>query len=755
MSQPQPPQAGSRSSTSNKRYQRAYKACLRCRQTKAKCEPHLNSQSCTKCSRESRVCEFPSERFAKKRKTETRASLASGPIPTARQSHHSHVTSPQEADDPPREDDTSHNYEDEVVDTVVTTSTDALGLLFRAAEQQASKTNREHGHDPSPDSGRSNLPGIQSSETYPATIPISWLSSASTSEFELWNQHSFVRQGYFSAVEAITYVNLFLQNLACLSPISSFISSIDSMHQRLIQEEPLLCCAILMISSRYHVLPGPGAASRADLIHMRLWKQCEALIARLTFGQERYSDRKLRSIGSVQALLLLTEWHARSLHFPPEHDGWDASYIAGSLDDQHRKDRGNTGPIRWKQEVSEPAKRSDRMSWMLVGLATSLAHELGVFEDPESEDYSQVFSCETQIRTQRLLFVYVNQLSLRINRTSSLPQNLNLDLTPAMREHADVSIRERDSYISQFIEITKLRRATTEVLFASKAATRQIMRSGRHVSLLEHFQPLFDLWLQRFRDTEFTTLPKSSEQILFLDYCYVKTYTFSIAMQAVVERAKSRGEFVALDFEFVRKETEKEYAFIGQVIDTSRSILATAVELAETRLLRYCPVRVFISITSAAIFLLKAISLGTRQSELSKSLEILEKCTHALRHDTYDDMHLASKYGQLLDSHIGEFKKGFHAQAAVTTSKRKDHSSVSTPLSQAPQSLDRTGLRSSNDRTTGEQANTVVSNSFNPGVDHWLAQPFDPAFAPFDFDLDQTVSGLELNSLDFFWNLSS
>ena len=103
----------------------------------------------------------------------------------------------------------------------------------------------------------------------------------------------------------------------------------------------------------------------------------------------------------------------------------------------------------------------------------------------------------------------------------------------------------------------------------------------------------------------------------------------------------------------------KEYKFVQEVIDASRSVLATAVDLAEADLLRYCPVRIFISVTSASIFLLKAISLGTRQSELDKSLVTLEKCIHALRYSTHDDMHLSSRYGMLLDRHVRKFKTQF------------------------------------------------------------------------------------------------
>ena len=73
----------------------------------------------------------------------------------------------------------------------------------------------------------------------------------------------------------------------------------------------------------------------------------------------------------------MTEWHPRALHFPPENDGWDSS-LGSNNDDSYYSSKRNeeTHLIRWREEVFEPAKRSDRMSWMLLGLANTLAHEL-------------------------------------------------------------------------------------------------------------------------------------------------------------------------------------------------------------------------------------------------------------------------------------------------------------------------------------------------------------------------------------------
>ena len=494
---------------------------------------------------------------------------------------------------------------------------------------------------------------------------------------------------------------------------------------------------------------------------MRLWKHCEHLIARITFGQEKYSTAKSRTLGSITALLLMTEWHPRALHFPPELDGWDAT-LAPSTDDNFGVERHDDSHLhRWREDVFEPAKRSDRMSWMLLGLATTLAHELGVFEEPDPEDHQYKLVPETRIRTQRMLFLYVNQLALRIGCTSFLPQSLSLSLTAPMTSQSDAATLDRDSFISQFIEITKLRKTTTEMFFPSRSATRQIMNSGRYITLLEHFQPLIAQWYQRFNDTKFTTLPPSSKQMLFIDYSYVRMYINSIAIQAIVERARGKGTLTLLDYDFVKKDNRKEYKFVQEVIDASRSVLATAVELAEGDLLRYCPVRIFISVTSASIFLLKAISLGTRQSELDKSLVTLERCIHALRYSTHDDMHLSSRYGMLLDRHVRKFKRNFRVQHGATVppipqSEHRLRTGTLPPTNPGVQANSNAATSQNESAQMGSHDNSIpagLPTDLGMEMDDWLAQPFDPSFAPFDFDINQAASGLEINSLDFLWNL--
>lgn len=254
-----------------------------------------------------------------------------------------------------------------------------------------------------------------------------------------------------------------------------------------------------MIASRHLPAPGPAGATRSAFIHSRLWKHIEHLVQRITFGSEKYSSAKSRAFSSLHALLLIIEWHPRGLHFPPENDGWDAGLAATMVDNGQPQDRKSEASRRWREDVFEPAKRSDRLSWMLVGLAITLAHELGVFDavDYDAELSAQKSLNDTKSRIRRLLYLYSHQLSLRLGCPNMFPQGDHLIFRPHSAitlSHLDQPNNDRELLLSKWIEITKLLATATQMFFPSKSVTKTMLRSYRYVALVEHFQPLLAHW---------------------------------------------------------------------------------------------------------------------------------------------------------------------------------------------------------------------------------------------------------------------
>ncbi|EEU34204.1 uncharacterized protein NECHADRAFT_49898 [Fusarium vanettenii 77-13-4] len=659
---------------------------------------------------------------------------------------------------------TNTALDEEVVRTVVSSSNDARNVLFKVANEYDTD-------DPDDQPGYANVlddvslasPLTNNTKVSHQAPQVVVLSNLTKADAELWSRQRFVRQGWFTAQEAITYIDLFFQNLSFLSPILDTFFADHKNHKHLIIEEPLLCCTLLMISSRYHILPGYDGPSRADFIHMRLWKYCEHLINRITFGAEKYCTARTRTLCSIQALLLITEWHPRAVRFPPESDGWDHG-LAPGVDDSYGHPHGviNPNAIRWREEVFEPAKRSDRMSWSLVGLATTLAHELGVFQDTGDEiGDSTTGSQPSRALIQRLLFLYIHQLTLRLGCTSIFPQTLQLAtyLPPAASTPERRFYYDREVMLSQYIGITKLLKTATDTFFPSKRMARQVIRSGRYLTLLGHFTPLLDSWYKEFTDLELPTISDASKQLLLLEYYYATMYINSVGIQAFVERASHRdSQHMFMHASGIHlSDYPQDLTFNDAVREASCNILAIAIKLGESGCLRYCPVRPLLRLVVASVFLLKSLSLGVRNRDMFRSLDILDKFIMALKENRHDDVHLSVRYATLIARLIRRFKRNLRTQTSLSVSK------VVSPEPRAArscrQSLGLNGGQNgvadiiTGDMSLGQGDAGNFSNDAHLNMDEWFAQPFDPSLAPFGLELDAGMSDPVPESLDFLWNI--
>ena len=572
-----------------------------------------------------------------------------------------------------------------------------------------------------------------------------------------------------------------------MSPLSPILTNFYANHKNhhwLVARDPVLCCTILMISSRYHVLPGAGGESRNFFIHHRLWQHCQQLVMRLTFGQEKSSQSKIRSIGTIEALLLMSEWHPRSLHFPPEIDGWDSDLISTVPEPENHTDSDSSSPNKWLEDMIEPARRSDQMSWMLLGSALSLAHELGVFEaedkDANNLEYVGFITSDQlklrRLRVQRLLYVYINQLAWRIGCMSLMPQSLNHSIVGGQKSRE--LGRSGDEWLTlmdSWMDLTKLAKSVTDLFFPSVAFARQQLHTGRYIGLLDHFRPLLSQWKEKYlqphcKSSSIYHIPKATEliqtvhdkpffDIIFIEYHFVRVYTHSVGMQAVVERALADTDPTNVVDEVRPMNIDSiDYEFIQEVIDGSCQILRKVTQLAEKGALRFSPVRIFLRITSSSIFLMKALSLGTRQAKFRESLEILENCIQSLRSNALDDIHLSTRYATLLDMHVSRLRSNLLASSKTMKNSR----GTTTRSSMAPQSWADQGTTNSTPLYPAVQqdATSVSDMSFVPSLndiaaDDWLSLPFDPSMAPFGISSGGQFPAYEGGNLNFIWNLPS
>jgi hypothetical protein len=498
----------------------------------------------------------------------------------------------------------------------------------------------------------------------------------------------------------------------------------------------------------------------------------------------------MRTLGTIESFLLMSEWHPQAVSLPPEHCEWDlglqlsnTEYPANTLP----REAFSTSK-KWLEDVTEPIKRFDDMSWMLLCLAQSMGHVMGVFNDDEQEEVSS----ETQavssnqiklrrLRVRHLLCIYITLLAARLGCKSMIPISFNNKIIGRQAKLTSTYLgRSRQSGIVAWIELLKLAKTGSTLLFPSKSGTRQLLRTGSYVELLEHFQPLLVAWRQKYLEncskirhllsSAFFVLsslvpprqPKQADtcldstgyespfqDLLFIEYRHVKMYTNSLGIQAVVERAfldTSHDEDAPYSIDDV------DHAFIEEVVSSACEILHKAVTLAETSLLRFHPIRTFLRVIGASVFLLKAIGLGTRNAQLQSSFDLLERSISALKCCAVDDVHLAAPYAKLLERHVARLLHRF-----VVSSKESAPGRGATMTT----SSDRAGIyaagrhpaRSMTAETGQPPEMGVPGTDRNLGPDDWLYLPSDLSMAPFGWDEMQDTSAFSENGLDFLWDL--
>jgi len=397
-----------------------------------------------------------------------------------------------------------------------------------------------------------------------------------------WTRFRFVRAGWLTAKEAIAYMDYFYAFLSPLTPIVVPDYRDHAMHAKLLKEEPMLVITLLTIAARYSQPSGSsgiGAQSRSYLIHEKLWKYLQGMIDRMIFGQEQFgggfcgagqqpgsdvnplSRKGLRTLGTVESLMLLTEWHPRALHFPPSDDDDelvvpDDPYETGPKADM-LKGVGDKRIDSWL----EPCWRSDRMCWMLLGNAMTLAFEIGVFDDTsekEFEDTNQHLSHATVKAYYRrknhlrdLLIIYVTQTSGRLGLTSMLPkidrdESLAGGPTPmdlyqervgrikapppqfGMRSDGQrlplesIATQERhavqDLVLDFWQRIAKIMEMGNLKLFSNRRKTRELLKSGMYEQMLKYFQGPLTEWktcFDRAPQGEFTFRRLSSALYMY------------------------------------------------------------------------------------------------------------------------------------------------------------------------------------------------------------------------------------------------
>ncbi|TPX16772.1 uncharacterized protein E0L32_012391 [Thyridium curvatum] len=720
-----------------RQYRRGYAACTVCRSHKVKCVLGTGPP-CAKCRREHRECVFDrTKRGPRTRNVSQWAEATQPPIDTGGRV----ATDAAEAQTEPQ---TWNNDTASRTTGSETNRRKDASILHRVpAHSPASLLERTM--CPSEALGFFNEPRVSQEGAPSGSIPVSpfpapasqqkrtqfgnpWhppsvdeLSQLEDGVLDVWNQIPYVRMGWFTAQEALTYMDLFHRHLSPFCP--AFMSEIEIGKSRYarIAQEPMLCTTILMIASRFFTLPGSGGLTRFYLIHHHLWQQCERLIQLLMYGQEKYL-RGSHTWATLQSLLLLSEWHPRALRSvsTTQNETWQGteSRLSGEAASEGRE---QSPASRYEQELLARAKHSDRISWMMVGAALNLGHEAGVFVDACFSSGTLGSDWLGPLHTRKLLYVYVTNLSVRLGFQNTFTQDVILARAVLPVEGIDRSGTDsNDVSMELWLSLVRLSRAAAAIFFRSPTSTKDHLRNGDYIIMLQSFVVTLSKWYDDFVASQLV-MNQAVQSLLLIEYHHLRTYTHALAIQAVLERSpsqtfttcqkKDRLELLSTCY------LPEDFAFINEVITNSTSVLRITMAMADNGRLRFVPIRQLQSILSAFLFLFKAIPICTSREDVQTALSDLEQCAKALGEADMDELDVSRDTLTFFQSHVRKIRKQVNIFFSASTNPEEALvAQVLADLSEPSSSGD------------GESAST----SLLPGV-NWNQEVFSIPGLPADF----------------------
>ena len=304
----------------------------------------------------------------------------------------------------------------------------------------------------------------------------------------------------------------------------------------------------------------------------------------------------------------------------------------------------------------------------------SLAFEIGVFDAGEwqrharSVDGQPLSAEDLQAYDRRrgtvrnLLLVYVTQTSGRLGVTSMLPNNYSKPEDSALfKQQLGQHESLQETILHFWLRMAALMREGNQKIYANKAFTRDLIRNGDYKTVLQSFQDPLRIWREDF---DKCGMPKYMRCILEIEYEYCRVYINALALQAVAERCANEQAFqsntsstdptrsiMAIPPQTLAKLLGGDRNNMLQVGDAARNLLKVVVNgLYPGEYLRHAPVRTYFRIISASIVLLKSFSLGASEGDVSDSLTLMDKTVEALRGCIVDDVHVASRFADLLDT---------------------------------------------------------------------------------------------------------
>lgn len=225
----------------------------------------------------------------------------------------------------------------------------------------------------------------------------------------------------------------------------------------------------------------------------------------------------------------------------------------------------------------------------------------------------------------------------------------------------------------------------------------------------------------------------------------------SIGMQAIVEKNLERNPGLMPEEAQPLIAEDSDYEYVQQVLESCSSVLELFQGYTEKERLVQLPARAIYRVFTSSVLLLKTLSIGVRQPQFEAALQVLTGSIQALISNNLDGLHCVPRYAVLLDIQLKHLRRYF-ADSLKYPHSDKMHAAKAPVLSLGGQST-RIAADSHVSSFDASGLETPGLQWTDMNFDNWVRLPFEPSMAPFDLTGSQAFTGLDLNGLDFMWNI--
>ncbi|CAK7213038.1 hypothetical protein SEUCBS140593_001711 [Sporothrix eucalyptigena] len=665
----------SAAATSTKDKHRVSRACISCRQRKTRCDLYSHGTPgdppCTRCFQERLECTLATSRRGGRRPRRT----APGTVPASTRPPLPSSPTPTPSRRPSR---MNTDIDGDFAARDLLNPSDALNLLAQVADLDG-----EHGDEPESDQQRRNeVPSGEQPNAHDT-------NKSTTTKTPLY--YPPIADGHLSLADASYLLSHYHDHYHPFFPVADGRIFDGRGIDRLAQEEPHLLTSILTVASKDD--PAWHRVHEACASHM------DSLVSRLI-------SRGSSSVGAVEALLILAEWAP-----------------------QRREKSSDTVPTL----IGRGAE--DQGAWMQIGVAIRLAYLQGLEQTGLLANAQHVRSVDFERKRIAWAACYMSdrEVSIRLgkgfwSRGPGPSTVLNAGDFPTLRTQ-QAGAGDLAQLFQARLEMTQLFSNAHDILYSSTTHREQLFVGGEYVRYIDDFTAVLRKWKLVWGGLSLTPSVKAA---LILSYEFLRLYINAFAFQATISRAITRARQSpppsrsAVRPLFADLAGAPDARFIYESIDAANTLLSTLNDFIDpATALRYMPLKYYLYVIYAAVFLFKARVAGALAGESGSSARRTINVTiDRLQKSSVNPHGLGQRYARSLyllwrksvDRAAAVRSEAAAAAAQRTAAAQAQKTAAATPVAAAANSRSSSNSGRQSPVSHGEAGNSMLDSDMVTGT---------------------------------------